>query len=57
MKTRINGTCEMCGKDLTGMAFEETNTKHGHDFCSYVCMEAFYGDNVPEDEDFIIVPS
>jgi hypothetical protein len=55
MKTREKGICEHCEKKLTGMAYEQTHTKEGHDFCSYECMAGYYGDDIPEREDFIIV--
>lgn len=55
MRTRTEGICECCEKSLVGMAHEETETKEGHAFCSYACMEDFYG-VVPEGEDFVCVP-
>ena len=55
MKTRDNGNCEFCGKDLTGEVYEQTHTKCNHDFCNYECLSSFYCDDIPEEEDFIIV--
>ena len=53
--TRIEktDTCDMCDNDSDYM---ET-TKKGKKFCSYECLQAFYGDEVPEDEDFISATS
>lgn len=56
MKIRDNGICDFCGKDLTGLPYEETATRLKHSFCNYACMEGFYTDEIPEDEDFLIVP-
>lgn len=51
-----NIKCEFCEKDLNEELYEETHTRLGRDFCNYECMEAFYGDEIPEDEEFISVP-
>jgi hypothetical protein len=54
MKTRTdNVRCEACGENLNGMAYEETHTLLDHDFCNYECMETFYGDEIPENEEFV----
>lgn len=56
MKTRTEGNCEYCGKSLIGEAYEDTESKQGHSFCNYECMEEFYENEIPESEDFLIVP-
>ena len=40
--------CEFCDETK-----ECKETKEGHYFCCYACLESFYGDDVPEDEDFV----
>lgn len=47
--------CDFCGADLRGLAYEETHTREGCNFCNYECMENYYGE-IPESEEFIIVP-
>jgi len=54
MKARI---CEACGKELDKETYGQTHTREDHDFCNYECMESFYGDEIPENEDFICVPN
>ena len=54
MRTRDNGKCEFCEGDLTGLPYEETHTTQGRDFCSYACLEAFHGDELPENEEEFI---
>lgn len=44
-------TCEHCGKEV-----ECEETRLGHWVCCYECLEAFYGDEVSEKEDFKSVP-
>lgn len=56
MKVRVEGQCEFCGRDLTGEEYEETHTRNNHGFCDYSCMEGFYGDEIPDNEDFLAVP-
>lgn len=56
MITRTDGKCDACGKELKDSPYEETHTILGKDFCDYSCMETYYGDDIPENEDFIIVP-
>ena len=46
MKTETK-ECENCGKEK-----ECEETKQGHWFCSYECLENFYGDEVLGNEDF-----
>lgn len=55
MRVRETGICEHCGKDLTGEAYEQTHTRSGHDFCCYACFEDFFGGEIAEDDDFLIV--
>ena len=46
MKTEIK-KCEHCGKET-----ECEETRRGIWVCSYACLEGFYADEIPEDEDF-----
>jgi len=58
MKTiegKDNISCDNCGVDLTGLVHEETHTRRGYNFCNYECLEDFYNDKIPGNEDFIIV--
>lgn len=43
--------CEFCGKIIEDN--KETRTKQDHLFCSYECLQGFYGDEIPENEDFL----
>ena len=43
--------CEFCEQEY---ACEETRL--GHWFCCYECLEGFYCDEIPEEEDFKSVP-
>ena len=49
METEIR-ECEFCGE-----LHDCEKTRLGHYFCCYGCLESYYGDDVPEDEDFISV--
>ena len=54
MRVRKEGICESCQESLEGMAYEETRTAMGVDICSYECLENWYENDIPEEEDFII---
>lgn len=56
MKIRESGACDFCGKNLAGEAYEETHTRSDYDFCCYECFESFFGGEIAEDDDFLIVP-
>ena len=47
--------CDFCEEELSFAPYAETHTNFGRDFCDYACMEAYYGDDIPENEEFIIV--
>ena len=49
----MNTNCEFCEKEIERS--KETETEFGHQFCSYECLGGFYCDEIPEEEDFIIV--
>jgi hypothetical protein len=52
-----NQECDHCGNLFdNGETCEETHTRLGYDFCNYECMGDFYCSEIPEEEDFIIVP-
>ena len=53
MKTRTDGTCEKCGMSLAGLAYEETHTRDGRDFCSYECLEMAQDGNFDRGNDFL----
>ncbi|GEM_PF-4815836 len=43
--------CEFCGKSIEES--KQTRTKQDRLFCNYECMQGFYGDEIPEGEDFL----
>lgn len=46
--------CKFCEKKIVD-DYRQTHTREGIDFCNYECMSGFYGDEIPEDEDFVCV--
>jgi len=45
--------CEHCENEIEIGTEQKHTTKQEHVFCSYECMEGYYCDDIPEDEDFI----
>lgn len=43
--------CNFCETEIESNP--NTKTKENFHFCNYECMSAYYGDDIPEDEDFI----
>jgi hypothetical protein len=52
-----NVKCDACGADLSGFEKNGVTTKQGLHLCNYECMETYYGDDIPDDEEFLIVPN
>jgi YHS domain-containing protein len=48
--------CNCCGGKINEESnYKNTHTYQGYIFCNYECMEAFYNNEIPEEEDFLSV--
>jgi len=45
--------CDFC--ESSAERTRQTTTKLGLVFCNYECMEAYYGDQIPAEEEFLCV--